>query len=141
MDSLLEQKIIEMYVKKGYQERILHELNHPMKRDRVLHRLCHNYESILKSEGMEPIVSSSSDEITKMILQCGGQKDNCYILSLMDECDGIFLSLNEALDRVVGNGLAAVVYCHNGIAYFEAEQSQGPPPRYILKAMFPPPKH
>ncbi|QQO07720.1 hypothetical protein [Breznakiella homolactica] len=132
MDSALEQRIVKLYVNKAYRTRILHELETPQKRSRVLHRLCHNYTDILKSQVMNPLVVSDAKERTAVILRHGGQKENCYVLSLLKNYDGIFLPLTAAMNAVAGNGMAALIYCGNGIAYFEAEQVQGPPPRFLL---------
>lgn len=50
------------------------------------------------------------------------------------EYDGQFVPLADALDSLVGYGFPSILICiPNTLAYFEAEQSFGPPPRYLLR--------
>ena len=134
MDYSLEQTILDSYFINGYRKRLGYELRNINKRKRVLHSLCHNYASIIKPEALNLIVSSDATAIAKIILQQGGSKERCYVMSLIANFDGVYVTLDDALESVVGNGMAALIYCNNGIAYFEAEQEQGPPPRFILKS-------
>lgn len=46
--------------------------------------------------------------------------------------DDKYLKLDEALNIAVGFGMPSLVVCSLRLAYFEAEQVQGAPPRYIL---------
>jgi hypothetical protein len=51
-----------------------------------------------------------------------------------EEIDGSKIPLSEALKKVVGYGMPSIVACTEGaLAYFEAEQVIGPPPRFLLK--------
>jgi hypothetical protein len=44
------------------------------------------------------------------------------------------MSLTSALKVAVGEGFPSIISCIPGkLAYFEAEQGYGPPPRFMLK--------
>jgi hypothetical protein len=46
----------------------------------------------------------------------------------------VSMSLTSALEVAVGEGFPSIISCVPGkLAYLEAEQSLGPPPRFILK--------
>jgi hypothetical protein len=56
------------------------------------------------------------------------------VISTIAELDGQQVRLAEALEKVVGFGLPSIVICLPGIlGYFEAEQENGQPPRYMLE--------
>lgn len=64
------------------------------------------------------------------LLTSYGAGETCYVISWDQEIDGKYLPLVMVLDRVVGQGMPSLVSCIPGkLAYFEAEQSFGPPPR------------
>jgi hypothetical protein len=47
--------------------------------------------------------------------------------------DGKESLLTPALEKVVGSGMPTLISCiPNKLLYFEGEQVNGPPPRYIL---------
>jgi hypothetical protein len=72
-------------------------------------------------------------DIQSLLISYGAEK-TCYVISWDQEIDGKYLPLETVLKRVVGLGMPSIVSCIPGkLAYFEAEQSFGPPPRYILK--------
>lgn len=43
------------------------------------------------------------------------------------------LSLRQAIDHVF-MGLICIIYCGEGVGYYQGEQEEGAPPRYILLA-------
>ncbi len=134
MDKVIEECIVKSYFIKNRQDRILHELNSE-KRNRAIWRLSHNYLDYLKQNCLIEISRPNSDylEIAR-ILKNHGAGDLCYVLSINTEIDGKHLNLLEALEKAVGFGLPSIVSCIPGkLAYFEAEQEYGAPPRYLLK--------
>lgn len=135
MKKEMEELIVKSFFEKNVQERVLHELFSPKKRDQALNRLCHEYEKMLKGKYMIEILPPNSDpqDIYKLLIKEGAEKV-CYSLSYNEKIDGKELPLHEALEHAVGFGFPSIISCVPGeLAYFEAEQGFGPPPRYILK--------
>jgi len=135
MDTEIEKIIIKSFFLKRYHERILFELSSYKRRRDALFRLSHNYNSILNPKYMIEIPKPNSDynDIEKMLRNLGGE-DLCYVISLEDSIDGQVMPLRNALQNAVGYGLPSIVSSIPGkLAYFEAEQTAGAPPRFILK--------
>lgn len=133
MDSSCEKMIIKNFFVKGYHERVIFELNSKKKRLDAFHRLCHNYENVLVNTYMEEYDGSNYLEIYR-ILKSYGAKDSCYVMSYNSLIDGRYMELEEALEVAVGFGMPSLIVCDpNKLVYFEAEQVQGAPPRYILR--------
>jgi hypothetical protein len=59
--------------------------------------------------------------------------DTCHVISCNDALDGKRVPLRDAVRATLGYGLPSILICvPDSLAYFEAEQEQGPPPRYLL---------
>lgn len=135
MDKELEEIIVKSFFNKRIQQRVLFELFSPKKRHDALSRLCHNYMETLRNEFLIEIPKPNSDpeEIAQLLEKYGATK-SCYSISWSDSIDGKDLPLSTALNEAVGYGMPSIVSCIPGeLSYFEAEQSYGPPPRFILK--------
>lgn len=135
MKKEMEELIVKSFFEKNVQDRVLHELFSPKKRDHALNRLCHEYQRMLKSKYMIEILPPNSDpqDIYELLIKNGAKK-KCYSLSYNENIDGKKLPLLEALEHAVGFGFPSIISCIPGeLAYFEAEQVYGSPPRYILK--------
>ncbi|MFQ3546103.1 hypothetical protein Q7A53_18635 [Halobacillus rhizosphaerae] len=135
MDRELEEVIVKAFFSKRIQQRVLFELLSPKKRMDAMDRLCHNYLSTLQEEFMIEIPKPNSNpkEIEKL-LKKQGSSNECYAISWNDSIDGKHLSLTSALEVAVGEGFPSIISCIPGkLAYFEAEQEYGSPPRFILK--------
>ncbi len=133
IDKTEEKLFIESFVKKNKRDRSLFELNSKKKRGNFFNKLCHRYDEIIDSRYMEKIQTSSSIDIFNLLKKEGAKKD-CYILSYLEELDGHRMPLSDALKECVGRGMPSIVSCIPGkLAYFEAEQEAGPPPRFILR--------
>ena len=129
----IEEEFIRSFVIKLKREHALFDLASPKKRDRFLGKLCHEYYEILDDRYIEKIQTSFADD-THQLLKTHGAQENCYVLSFNEAVDGKELPLAEALSQVVGYGMPSIVICIPGkLAYFEAEQNYGPPPRFLLK--------
>jgi hypothetical protein len=71
---------------------------------------------------------------SSFILSRLGASNDCYAMLWNHTIDGKHMSLSSALEVAVGKGSPSIISCIPGkLAYFEAEQVYGPPPRYILK--------
>ena len=135
MDKEQERVLVQSFFVKRVQERVLHELFTPKKRDMALQRLDHRYLSMLKNDYLIEIKPPNSwPDDTYDLLKQYGAPDTCYCLSENELISGKTLPLREALEHAIGFGFASIISCIPGeLAYFEAEQSLGPPPRYLLK--------
>lgn len=131
----LEEEIVKAFFEKQVQERVLHELFSPKKRDQALNRLCHQYEKMLRGKYMTEILPPNSNpKDIYELLKKEGAKNSVYSLSYNEKIDGKELPLLEALKQAVGFGMPSLISCIPGeLAYFEAEQGFGPPPRFLLR--------
>lgn len=131
----LEQEIVKTFFEKDVQERVLHELFSPKKRDQALNRLCHQYNRILKGKYMIEIPPPNSNPAAiYKLLKTEGAENLVYSLSYNEKIDGKEMPLLEAIEQAVGFGMPSIISCIPGeLAYFEAEQGLGPPPRFLLK--------
>jgi hypothetical protein len=136
MDKDVETAIVKSFFTKRLQDRVLFELfSADKRRDRGLNRLCHDYRETLREEYLTEIPKPNSDpeEIAKLLKQ-NGAGYLCYAMSWNGDIDGRHLPLAEALEAAVGYGFPSFILCiPNKLAYFEAEQGFGPPPRFIVK--------
>lgn len=138
MDKEQEKRIVKRFFSKRIQDRVIFELSSEKRRVEALNRLCHNYEKTLIPEYMIEIPTPNSDyQEIATLLKKQGATNECYVISWNEEIDGKKLPLNEALKKVVGYGMPSIVSCIEGkLAYFEAEQVVGSPPRFLLKREF-----
>ncbi|MDN7245558.1 hypothetical protein [Planococcus shenhongbingii] len=135
MKKDMEELIVKSFFDKRVQDRVLYELFKPEKRDLALHRLCHSYKKMLKTKYMIEIPPPNSDpsDIFELLKSNKAEK-MCYSLSFNKDIDGQEMPLEEALRHAVGFGVPSIISCRPGeLAYFEAEQEYGAPPRYLLK--------
>lgn len=138
MDKDVETAIVKTFFNKRIQDRVLFELfSSDKRRNRGLNRLCHDYRQALREEYLIEIPTPNSEpkEIADLLKRNGAGK-SCYAMSWNSDIDGKHLSIDEALDAAVGYGLPSFILCvPNELAYFEAEQESGPPPRFIVKKL------
>ncbi|MGE5397579.1 MAG: hypothetical protein ACM3MK_08635 [Chitinophagales bacterium] len=130
----IEIEIIKTFFHKSIQDRAIFELNSSKKRKPFIGRLSHNFQEIFNQKYLIKIQLPNSNyvDILRSLKQYGAN-DKCYSISSNGEIDGKELSLTEALEKAVGFGMPSIIYCGSGLAYFEAEQESGAPPRFILK--------
>lgn len=135
MDQEQEAAFIQAFIQRERRARTEFELSSPKKRAAFLSRLCHTYENVLDTRYLQALDPNPSDSRTILsILRRLHAPESCYVISMKDEFDGQFVPLVEALDSLVGYGFPSILICiPNTLAYFEAEQSFGPPPRYLLR--------
>ena len=131
-DATVEEEFVRAFVIKERRERTLFELLHKKKREKFFSKLCHNFYDILDERFMEVVQVSAFDEAL-LLLKSHGAQSHCYVMSF-GELDEQKLLLSDALRETVGMGMPSIVICIPGrLAYFEAEQVFGPPPRFLLK--------
>lgn len=135
MDKQHEEIIVKSFFNKRLQDRILFELASTKKRKDAIGRLSHNYVELLNDKYMIEIPKPNSYyvDIIKLLKQYGA-KEECYVISYNENIDGKSLPLLEAMKNSVGFGMPSIISCIPGkLAYFEAEQVMGVPPRFILR--------
>ena len=125
-----EKSFVKRFIKKEKQDRLLFELS-GKKRQHGIERFCHNAEDMIDTERI--VYSGNSlfpDEILKITKQYK-VPESCYIIAYQKEIDKKYVSFEDALGLVLGNGMAAIIIC-NDFAVIETEQYSGTPFRYIL---------
>lgn len=134
MDKEREEEIVRTFFVKRLQDRVIFELSTSQKRKDGIWRLCHDSEEKLIDKYMIEIPKPNSDyiEIVNLLKKYGADR-TCYCISINDDIDGKYLPISEAIDNSVNFGLASLISCiPNKLAYFQEEQSYGPPKRFIL---------
>lgn len=135
MNSEIETRFIQAFVRRERRERARFELGSPAKRGAFLSRLCHTYHDVLDMRYLAPLADpvAAHSAILRALVERRAPR-TCYVISSAAAVDGQELPLADALERVVGFGLPSIVICIPGtLGYFEAEQEYGPPPRYWLE--------
>jgi hypothetical protein len=122
-----EQEIIRKYIVNERQDRLLWELNSPKKRNTVFWHFAGT--NFFKRECLHPIEYMSGDAMTKYLLELS-RAENVYFIG--ESYIGI-LSLEEAVMKAQ-TGEICVIYCGNGLGYYQGEQENGKPPRFLLLA-------
>jgi len=134
-NQTIEESFVQAFVRSERRDRALFELGSPKRRGDFFNKLSHRFTSILDERFMKaiPAPNSCADDICKL-LKAEGAPKTCYVMSSASNVGSQEVPLAEALLKVVGMGLPSIVSCIPGkLAYFEAEQEAGAPPRFILK--------
>lgn len=127
MNHEIETEIIKKYVVKNKQDRIIWELGSPKKRSEVMWRFHHNLD-IFKPECLYPVEYMDPRGMKEYLYKLSGAREVYYMGDLfIGE-----LSLKDAADRAFGD--VCIIYCGNGIAYYQGEECMAAPPRYMLIA-------
>lgn len=134
MDNEIEKKFIQQFIVKNIRERLLFELSGKKRQDGI-GRFCHNADDLLLKEKI--ILSGKElfhNEIVKTVEKYDLSKQ-WYIIAYNPIFDKKICKLSEALNLVLGNGMAAIIVSDN-IAIIETEQCFGTPMRYICYTKF-----
>lgn len=129
MDKEIEQRFIRKFIVTNIQERLLFELSGKKRQDGI-GRFCDNADDLLLKEKI--ILSGKElfhDEIVKIAEKYNLSKQ-WYIIAYDPILDKKSCKLSEALNLVLGNGMAAIIVSDN-MAIIETEQCFGTPMRYI----------
>ena len=100
MNSEIEQKFVNDYIEKNYQERVLYELGSSKKRANALSRFSHNAEAILKKSVRKRIITSFCDFPEK--------EQAVYIIS-WDEKDGLTMPLSDAVRYLEASYMSVIL--------------------------------
>ena len=125
-NSSIEGEIIKNFRKKNKQDRIIWELNNPKKREMVFWKFAH--PNLFDENCMCTIGYMDSSKLYEYLFKLSGSK-NIYYLgeSYIGE-----LLLEKAVE-LVEIGEICIIYCGNGIGYYQGESDMGNRQRYILK--------
>lgn len=130
MNKELEKDFIDRFVVKEKRDRLLYELSGKKRKDGVS-RFCHNAGDLIRQD---TIIRSGNDLFPEEILCLCGKytsRKQAYLIAFQEELDQVSCDLQAALDRVLGNGMAAIILLDT-IAVIETEQGNGIPYRYLL---------
>lgn len=122
-----EKEIVQNYIIKSKQERIEWELNHPQKRKDIIWHF--HKPDIFKEACLHP-VDYMDQEAMKNYLHKLSSAENVYFIG--EDYIGE-MSLEQAVERA-NEGEICIIYCGNGIGYYQGEQEKGAPPRFMLLA-------
>ena len=130
----IEESFVNTFVQKQRRERALFELGSESKRVRFLDRLCHTYAGVFDARYLRPLPELGHDpEVLIKRLRKLGAGSTCHVISFNEDIDGRELALEDAIRATLGFGFPSILIClPDSLAYFEAEQEKGPPPRYLL---------
>lgn len=118
-------EFIKKFVKSNKQDRLIWELESPKKRNELFGRFAGS--CIFKTECLKKADYMSADELETKLYQLNKSKEVYFIgVSYVGE-----LSLKEAVEKAFC-GEICVIYCGNGIGYYQGEEDRANTPRYFL---------
>jgi hypothetical protein len=131
--NLIEEAFVNNFVQKSRRERASFELGSESRRGRFLNRLCHDFAGVLDARYLQPLPGAEDGISLRKRLEMLGAKRTCHVISCNEAVDGKEVLLGDALLAVIGYGLPSILICApDSLAYFEAEQEKGAPPRFLL---------
>ena len=128
MDIAIETEIIKLFVQKQYQKRLLYEINSKKKYDTVWHHF--HTEKKFKKECLEKVDYMKKEDLEKYLFRLSGKK-NVYFMGMAEKRKKMLLedAVNEIVEMEIG-----IIYCGDGIGYYQGEEELADTPRYILKS-------
>ena len=121
----IEEEIVKKYVIKNKQERILWELSNPQKRPNIIWQFAGL--RLFKKSCLQLTKYMPPEELEKCLFQLTEAK---LVYFIGEDYIGE-LSLTQAAKRT-NTGEICIIYCGNGIGYYQGEQDYGTPPRFLL---------
>ena len=122
----IEEKIIKSFIKKSKRDRVIWELKNPQKREMIFWKFGH--PDLFDENCLCAIGYMDSSKLYEYLFKLGGNK-NIYYLG--ESYIGALL-LEKAVE-LVETGEICIIYCGNGIAYYQGESDMGNRQRYLLK--------
>ena len=123
--TIIEEELIKKYVIKEKQNRLLWELKNPKKRNTVILRFAGT--NCFKTNCLHAITYMSGDVMKRHLLHLSNAKDVYFV----GESYVGTLSLEQAVAKAQ-TGEICIIYCGKGIGYYQGEQENGKPPRFLL---------
>ena len=129
----IEEAFVSNFVQKSRRERASFELGSESQRGRFLNRLCHDFAGVFDARHLQPLVAPEDSVSLQKRLRSLGAKKTCHVISCNEAVDGKEIPVGDAIQAIMGYGLPSILICApDSLAYFEAEQVRGPPPRFLL---------
>lgn len=129
----VEEAFLNSFVRKSRRERMGFELGSESRRGRFLNRLCHDFAGVFDARYLRPLAEPRDGVGLLKALEKLGAEKACHVISCNEAVDGKQMPLVDAVRAVMGYGLPSIIICApETLAYFEAEQEKGPPPRFLL---------
>jgi hypothetical protein len=126
-NALTEQALVQAFVVPKRRSRYINILASQRGREKLRSALGHFAD--LDPRFATRINESSVEGVARLLYK-NGAPQRCYVLSESDAIDAEELHLDEALRKVVGQGMGTLLSCTPGkLAYYEGEE---PGERYIL---------
>ena len=116
MIEAIERKIVDGFVLEGRRERAIFELMSSRKREHFLWYI----ESFLDPSYIHRVKACDIEHVYP-ILKSKGASDDCYILSLKKEQDGIIVPLKQVMTEDDYQGTRLVSCIHGKLAYMLGE--------------------
>lgn len=124
-----EEALIRSFVVKPKRDRLIEFLSSRKQRRKATTTLAHFHDLDPRFIVRLPPDEQSPESIARALRQRGAS-DTCHVISESEELDGKRLTLEVALEQVVGQGRGTLLSCVPGaLGYFEGE---GPGDRCIL---------
>lgn len=125
----IEQRFLQDFVIKDKRDRLAYELGGKKRRDGI-GRFCHHAQDLLIPERIAAKGRLSPDEIRTLVKE-RRITGEWYCIAYDQELNARYFSFDDALQQVIGNGMAAILICGN-MAIIETEQEYGTPMRYVV---------
>ncbi len=125
-NAKFEEEIIKKFIVKDKQDRLLWEFSNLKKRDSVIWHF--SGPKYFKHQCLHVTAYMSRDVMQKYLLQHTDSK----VVYFIGESHIGFLSVEQAVTKAQ-TGEICILYCGNGIGYYQGEQENGSPPRFLLR--------
>ena len=126
----VEENFVKQYIIKERQERLINELSSSKKRINAMSRFCHSSLDLIKPNKIYESGDISSERLLSLLNKYG-KNDKNYIMAYSENIDKKYMSNDEAIEKVIGNGMAAIII-NSDIVIIETEQYMGPAVKYVL---------
>ena len=124
-----EEALIRAFVVKAKRDRLVEFLSSLKHRHKANASLAHFRDLDPRFVVKLPPHADDPDSVARALRQRGAG-ETCHVISENNELDGKRMSLEAALERVIGQGMGTLLSCVPGaLGYFEGE---GPSDRCIL---------
>ena len=121
-------EMIDMLFLKKWRKRLRYDFIDKKKEREDRYFRYHNGEYIDELLVVEKVDQMPEEYTVKRLLELGAEK-RCFLLA--NGVSGVF-TLEVGIEEAYICGLGAVIYCGNGVGYFQGEQCYGSPERWIL---------
>ena len=129
-DYQIEKEIIQSFIRKNKQERLLYELTKPDKRSKGLDRFAHQAQDLLYPDkiSLKGCDLTKQDEFRRFLEQ---HEENCHIISNDPKLDRQYLPLSEAIIQADYSFEAVLIKGKDFLLVF-SEAEKGGRMKYLL---------